>query len=394
MSVNRFLVRGLLPLLFVFTCAAQTMPAPRIVGLTASDGTILKVTYFAAAKPGPGILLLHQCNQQRKLWDGLAERLAAQGIHVLTVDNRGFGESGGTRFDKLSPQQAQKIVDETWPGDFDTAFQYLESQPGVTRDVMGAGGASCGVNNSIQLARRHPEVKALMLLSGPTDRKGRLFLESSKDLPIFTAAADDDEFGNLVETMQWLFTVSASPASRFERYATGKHGAEMFAVHPELMDLITEWFAATLMNKLGSLPTTNGSRFEPAVMSTLDLIDQPSGASEVAKKLAAARARDPKAVLFSESIVNVLGYEHLQEGDTKGAVEILKLNAEAYPDSANVYDSLADAYVADGQKDLAVQNAKKAIELLASDTKDNEDRRKGIRESAEQKLKQLEPASQ
>jgi hypothetical protein len=38
---------------------------------------------------------------------------------------------------------------------------------------------------------------------------------------------------------------------------------------------------------------------------------------------------------------------------------------------------------------LARQNAKKAIELLASDTTDSEDRRKGIKENAEQKLKQL-----
>jgi hypothetical protein len=35
-------------------------PAPRIVDLKAADGTPLKATYFAAAKSGPGVLLLHQ----------------------------------------------------------------------------------------------------------------------------------------------------------------------------------------------------------------------------------------------------------------------------------------------------------------------------------------------
>jgi len=43
----------------------------------------------------------------------------------------------------------------------------------------------------------------------------------------------------------------------------------------------------------------------------------------------------------------------------------------------------------EGQKDLARQNAKKALEALASDTLDSADRRKAIRESVEQKLKQL-----
>jgi dienelactone hydrolase len=387
MACWRFVGRVLCPFLFLLTCAAQAAPAPRIVDLKASDGTLLKATYFAAAKPGPGVLLLHACNQQRKAWDGLAEHLTAKGINVLTVDYRGYGESGGARFEKLPQEEENKLVRGTWPGDIDVAYEYLLVQPGVRHDRIGAGGASCGVNNSIQLARRHPEVKALMLLSGGTNRGGRLFLQSSKNLPVFVAGAEDDEFGQVMDTMQWLFSVSSDSESRFQRYATGRHGTEMFAPHPELMDFITNWFVATLMNKPASLPKTNGSRFKPQAMSMLNEIDQPGGASEVAKKLVEARASDPKAQLFPESIVNYLGYEHIQAGDAKTAVEIFKLNASAYPDSANVYDSLADAYVADGQKELAVQNAKKALELLSRDKTLSEDRRKAIRDSAEQKLK-------
>jgi len=70
----------------------------------------------------------------------------------------------------------------------------------------------------------------------------------------------------------------------------------------------------------------------------------------------------------------------------------MKLNAAAFPASPNAYDSLSDAYLADGQKEPALQNAKKALELLAKDTTDSEARRNDIRDSAEQKVKQLEPA--
>ncbi len=375
--------------LLALSCAAQQMPAARVVSLTAPDGIVLKATYFASAKPGPGVLLLHQCNRQRKVWDGLAEQLASSGINVLTLDYRGFGESGGTPNDKLSPQEAQKVAAEKWPGDFDMAFQYLVSQPSVMRGSIGVGGASCGVNNAIRLARRHPEVKALVLLSGPTDREGRLFLQSSV-LPIFVSAADDDELGNMVEPMQWWFSTSPNPASRFAHYANGGHGADMFSAHKELPDVIAQWFAATLMNNPGSVPKTNGSAFAPQVLSALKLMDQPGGASEVEKMLVQAREHDPAAELFPEFIVNLLGYEHIQLGDTKGAVEILKLNAIAYPSSPNVYDSLSDAYLAAGQKDLALQNAKMALALLSDDKLDSEQRRNAIRESAAQKLKQLD----
>lgn len=389
MRVHRSIFCTLFPFLLVLACAAQ-QPAPRTVNLTAPDGIVLKATYFAAAKPGPGVLLLHQCNRQRKVWDGLAERLTSLGINVLTLDYRGFGESGGMPFDKLTPQERIKIVTEIWPVDFDLAFQYLMSQPGVMRDSIGVGGASCGVNNSIRLARRHPEIKSLVLLSGPTDRDGRLFLRSSKNLPIFASAADDDEFGNAVEPMQWWFSTSPNPASRFAHYANGGHGSDMFTAHKELPDLIAQWFAAILMNHPENAPQTNGSALELQVLRTLDLIDQPGGAGEAEKTLAQARERNPSATIFPELIVNMLGYEHIQLGDIPGAVEILKLNATAYPNSPNVYDSLADAYLAAGQKDMARLNAKKALDLLANDKTDNEQRRNGIRDSAEQKLKQLD----
>jgi dienelactone hydrolase len=205
--------RLLVVLFFGVSCAAQDLPAPRVVDLKAADGTTLKATFFAAAKPGPGVLLLHQCNQQRKNWDELAGRLAGTGINVLTLDYRGYGESGGTSYKDLPQDEFARMVAEKWPGDVDTAFKYLVAQPGVTRGIVGAGGASCGVNQSIQLARRHPEVKSLVLLSGNTDRDGRAFLRKSEKLPMMLSAADDD--GAAVEVMQWLYELSENAGSKF-----------------------------------------------------------------------------------------------------------------------------------------------------------------------------------
>ena len=56
----------------------------------------------------------------------------------------------------------------------------------------------------------------------------------------------------------------------------------------------------------------------------------------------AKRAGKP-AVLFPENETNLLGYQLLQEGNAKEAVEVFKLNVDAYPASANTYDSLSDA---------------------------------------------------
>jgi len=386
--------RVLTLLVCVLTFGVRSWCAERVVDLTASDGVKLKATYFAAAKPGPGVLLLHQCNRQRKIWDGLAQQLAAAGINVLTLDYRGFGESDGDRFDKLPPQQAAQIQAEKWPGDIDTAFQYLVSQPGVARDVIGVGGASCGVNNSIQTARRHLEVKSLVLLSGNTDLKGRQFLRESTKLPVFFAVADDDEYPTSIAAIEWLYSLDTDRDKKFVHVATGGHGADMFKVHPEMPGQIVDWYVTTLIKTPGRAPAARETIAVPKEVRVLDQIDQPGGAGKVAKNLEEARKHDPQIKLFPEDIVNFMGYEHLQAQDNKGAIEILKLNAEAYPNSPNVYDSLSDAYFADGQRDLARDNAKKALQLLGSDTTDPEDRRQGIKDSAEQKLKQLGEAPQ
>jgi dienelactone hydrolase len=364
------------------------------VDLSASDGTKLKATFFAAGKPGPGVLLLHQCNRQRKVWDGLAQQLAAAGINVLTLDYRGFGESGGERFDKLAPQAQGQVNREKWPGDIDQAFHYLVSQPGVRKDAVGVGGASCGVNNSIQTARRHPgEVKSLVLLSGNTDFNGRQFLREAK-LPVLFSVADDDEFAPSILAIEWLFIITPNPGKKFLHYTNGGHGADMFPVHPELPAAIVEWYTTTLIKTPGNAPPSTDKPAIPAEVHTLDLIDQPGGAAKVTQMLHESRERSANTTLFDEALVNFIGYEHLQSADTNGAIEILKLNALAYPNSPNVYDSLSDAYLADGQKDLVRANAKKALELLASDTADPETRRKAIKDSAEQKLRQVGDAPQ
>ena len=388
MGRKRILFTLFLTLFFATVVAPRVFAAQRVVDLTAQDGTKLKATYFGADKPGPGVLLLHQCNRQRKVWDGLAQQLATSGINVLTLDYRGFGESGGVRFDKATPQQVQELQAK-WPNDIDLALQYLQSQPGVKRDTIGVGGASCGVNNSVQTARRHAEVKSLVLLSGNTDLNGRNFLRNDQTVPVFLAYADDDQFKPSITASQWIYSLTANPNKKLVSYPTGGHGADIFPVHPDLPKQIVDWYVTTLTSTARKPPARKEAVTMPENIRVLDDIDQPSGAAKVEQRLSEARKQDPNAMLFDEATVNFIGYEHMQSGDVKSAIEIFNLNVKAFPKSPNVYDSLSDAYVADGQKQPAQENAKKALQLLASDTVDDQQRKTAIKDSAEQKLKQL-----
>ena len=70
-----------------------------------------------------------------------------------------------------------------------------------------------------------------------------------------------------------------------------------------------------------------------------------------------------KEYYFSDGELNTLGYQLLQERKIREAIEILKLNVEAYPNAFNTYDSLGEAYMQNRDKDLAITNYKKSLEL-------------------------------
>ena len=382
-------------LLFVRNAQANS---PRVVDLKTPDGTVLKGTYFAATKPGPGLLLFHQSNRTRTSWDDVAKQLAAAGINTLTVDVRG---------------RARK---EWWPADLDTAFQFLVSQPGVSRDVIGIGGAGAlGVDNSVETARRHSaEVKSLVLMSGETIRPQLQFLHQASQLPELFVVSDDDEYPPTQQAMQLLYVTASSPSKKLIHYsavqdapwkwyepfdigkvpATGGHGTDLFKPHPELSGIIVNWFVTTLIKTPGHAPADTIASAE--IINELQI---PGRADQIAQQLTEARRKDPQAQLFPEITASIVGQDFMRDGDVKSGIDVFKLIVLAYPNSADANDNLAGAYLKDGQKDLAKQHAEKALAILdshkvpASSWTDTEEYRGEIRRDTEKILKQLTPGS-
>src|SRR5206468_3065398 len=302
-----------------------------IVDLKTANGTILKGTYFDAAKPGPGVLLFHQSNRTRQSWDDVARQLAAAGINALTVDT--------------DPNKTRK---QQWPGELDATLEFLVSQPGVNRDVVGIGGAGViGVEDSVETARLHPAaVKSLVLLSGETESLD--FLRQASQLPELFVVADDDEYPPIVEAMELLYITSSNSGKKFVHYSAAQEAPWL-------------WYEPF---DIGKVPAKGGHGTD--------------------------------FVKHHPELPDIIASVHLREGDAKTAIEIFKLNLLAFPDSADAHYNLADAYLADGQKELARQYAEKALALLDSHAaplsswSDTEQRRGEIRRSAERTLQKLD----
>src|SRR5712691_2025386 len=218
--------------------ATTLLAEKKDVTIAAGDGFALKGSLYSTGKIGPGILLLHQCNADRQIYDTLGNMLSAAGYNALTVDFRGFGGSKNAQYPDLASAR------DKMPGDVDAAFKFLTTQDSVNKTVLGVVGGSCGVNQAIQAARRHPEIKTLVLLSGGTDAQGEAHIKSSATLPIFGAASEEDT--NAAAAIRKIVGLSAHPDSRGEIFKDAGHAATMFAKQQDLEADIVIWFRANL----------------------------------------------------------------------------------------------------------------------------------------------------
>jgi len=80
----------------------------------------------------------------------------------------------------------------------------------------------------------------------------------------------------------------------------------------------------------------------------------------------------PAHPTVSEARLNNLGYNLLRQKKLPESLALLKLNVEFYPNAWNTYDSLAEAYMTNGDKELAIANYKKSLELNPQNTNGRE----------------------
>jgi predicted transcriptional regulator YdeE len=91
------------------------------------------------------------------------------------------------------------------------------------------------------------------------------------------------------------------------------------------------------------------------------VVSRLKGAAAALEEYDVLKSQDGTKV--NERTLNGLGYRLLYSGKEADSITVFQKNVQEYPQSGNVYDSLGEAYAKVGQKDLAVQNYEKALQL-------------------------------
>ena len=100
-----------------------------------------------------------------------------------------------------------------------------------------------------------------------------------------------------------------------------------------------------------------------SISETLSATIASRGIDEAAWQYHQLKTSQPSTYNFDESELDALGYQFIQKKRFTDAIRILQLNAEAYPRSSNVHDSLGEAYMDGDNKAQAIAEYKTAIAL-------------------------------
>ena len=125
------------------------------------------------------------------------------------------------------------------------------------------------------------------------------------------------------------------------------------------LEKITESIAKILYNEDYEMPKKS---------LAYELMDQFSKDGLAAAKNSYTKLKDDKNYELKELEMNSAAYELLRSDQTEAAIYFFKLNVQEFPNSGNVYDSLGEAYLKDGKKELALENYKRSLELDPSNT--------------------------
>jgi predicted alpha/beta superfamily hydrolase len=173
--------------------------------------------------------------------------------------------------------------------------------------------------------------------NGEELKRAEDFLKNQKELKLTLFASIGNETGGISESFD-SFKAALSKTNikdfswQAERFSDEDHGSVVLRSHYfGLRKVFEDWQG----------PRDLQSGIVPGGLK---------GAEAHYKKLS---ERYGYTIPVPENLINQIGYQLLGGGKPEEAIATFKANVERYPDSANVYDSLAEAYERGGRVDLA-----------------------------------------
>jgi hypothetical protein len=410
-----------------FLGAVQMKYVNVLLGLFQNNGIYMDFinTTMAAVKDappadGPYPLIAYMPNLQTSYADNLVlcEYLASHGFVVVSTHPVG-------RTQIAAPFNTANL--ETVIRDMEIAVSMARELPQVDPNKTACIGFGTGSYAALIYQMRNYESDALVMLEG--NIRDSTIYDIVKSNPFFNAGAvsvpllniqsgnpvipEFDIFSTLNYADRYTIQIDGSSP---ESFSLGTILRQYLAGHPEsnfnLSDPVYEEVCQYTHHFFNWLLTGQDAGREMLISSDGHSIDTSHRLSfihsdaeplpptaeqfvEIINSRGAAKAEeiynkfcadDPGAISLNVGLMNQLGYGFLGGGRPEDAVIIFRLNAQAFPDVANCWDSYADGCRATGDLQMAETCYKKVLELLDTDESLDDNFRDILKNNAEEFL--------
>ncbi len=353
---------------------------------------------------------------------GLMEYLAGHGYIVAAVHSVGAY--------RLNPG-TNSIDLETLIRDMEFAMSSLKEHPHIDINKIGLLGCGFGADAVLLLKMRNYDINALVCLENRPAEYSRTELMPSN--PFFNPArvnvpvlrikrsVDSEDNSGIMDSMNFSarYVIDFLPdtgicLTNYEKYSAVKNNpsGELSEINNDSYNALCSytrsffdafltgdekaksfWAADSAINNTKSeileIKYFPAKQAPPTELQFINIINNQGldTAVELYKKF---KPDYPDHIFFREGTFNIMGYRYLQSGRAAEALVIFELNADAYPNSANVWDSYGEVCLEVRNYRKALENYKKALEVLPEDTTTSEQFKELIRNAAPQQIQRIE----
>jgi len=385
--------------IWLSTVSGQNLPAAYHSGYVDVDGGQL---FYESGGNGENIVLLHDGMVSHEIWD-YQFPLLAKYYRVTRYDRRGYGKSSDPQapysdvedlyrlFIKLGIEKATIFGMSSGGG---CAIDFTLKYPEKVNALVLVGAVVGGYGYTSHMTYRGGHLKNPALMADPHNAAEYYVWKDPYEIYEGNEAARQKVALILESNLHRPFnrkyyTPPDRIAARFLSeikvpclVLVGEHDIPDVHAHAGVISFgINESKREIILNSGHLIPVEQPEEFNKSAFSFLRRNEffallNTEGADQAAQYFKKIFNTEPRVPMFGEAELNQTGYQYLQAGQVREAIELFRLNAVAYPDSWNVYDSLGEALLKDGQRDLAIKNYERSLEL----NPDNENAKKILKE--------------
>ena len=222
---------------------------PQVVAIVdkAKSQFTLWADYYAGAEQAKGVIVLHDCDNDRHYYRVLAESLAQQGLHTLSIDLRGYGESISPLFSrKIAKEESQGIIQfqnkmalmtSHWQKDLLLAYNLLLEKMDKTQSISIIA-SGCSSSYAVELAE---EVKlgSMVMITPKMSYRDKERYKSLVDIPNYfiTSSHHQDSYS----LSQELFSWNGDRKTKIQVFKGSFYGHSLIAIQKPLVNNIAVW---------------------------------------------------------------------------------------------------------------------------------------------------------